>query len=271
MLRKCLRYDLKSVFTYWIFGAIAMLVMSIPGGLALRSQALHFGEIDRFNWEILVILLAYFVGAAFLILSAILVYVRYYNHFFSDEGYLTFTLPVKRRTLFTSKVINGVIWQALTGLVILVSVIIMFLFVPATGDGTVTTPPVESEPLISGFWAFMYVLEALALIIIYAFTSVLAMYLVITIGSNIVRKNKILATIGIVYASSVVLSILTYVLVFIGISYIASIDKIFEGVPSNPELLIFLVLALAIVVLLTITVGIAMITLNIIERKLNLA
>ena len=269
MLRKCLRYDLKSVFTYWIFGAIAMLIMSIPTGLALRSQALHFGELGRFNWEILVILLAYFVGAAFLILSSILVYVRFYKHFFSDEGYLTFTLPVKRRTLFTSKVINGVIWQALTALVIIISIIIMVMFVPSDGGSTV--PPVESEPLISGWWAFLYVLEALALIVIYSFTSVLAMYLVITIGANIVRKNKIIATIGIVYVSNVVLSLLSYLFVLLGISYVASINKVFVGAVSNPELLIFLALALAIVVLLTITVAIAMITLNIIERKLNLA
>lgn len=269
MLKKCLRYDLKSVFSYWIFGAIAMLILSIPGGLALRSMAIHIGEVNRFNWEILVIILVYFGIACFAILSSILVYVRYYKHFFSDEGYLTFTLPVKRRTLFTSKVLNGVIWQTLTIVVIFVSVIIMFMFMPM--DGATDVPPMETEPIISGFWVFMYLLEALMLVVIYSFLTVLAMYLVITIGANVVRKNKILATIGIVYASSIVLSILSYILVFVGILYGVSISEVIAHVPTNLELLIFFAIALVIVVLLTLAIGIAMITLRIIEKKLNLA
>lgn len=269
MLKKCLRYDLKSVFPYWLFGAIAMLLMSIPGGLALRSQQLHIGDTDHFPWEIFVIMLVYFVGIAFLILTEILIYVRYYKHFFSDEGYLTFTLPVKRRTLFTAKVFNGVIWNALTVLVILVSVIIMFCFMPSIPSDTV--PPEVTEPIISAGWIFAYILEALALIIISAFSSVLSMYLIITIGATIVRKNKVIVTIGIAYGASIVTSILSYILVFIGMFYVASAIALFPEAPSNLGLLIFLIIALVIAVSFTIAVALGLISIRIIERKLNLA
>lgn len=269
MLKKCLRYDLKSVSTYWIFGAIAMLLMSIPGGLALRSQTIHANDIDHFPWEVFVLLVVYFVGAAFLILSEILIYVRYYKHFFSDEGYLTFTLPVKRRVLFTSKVLNGVIWQALTVIVIAFSVIIMFLFVPSIPSDTI--PPEIAEPLIPIGWVLAYLLEGLALLVIYAFLSVLSMYLIIAIGATIVRKNKVIVTIGLVYGASIALSILSWVLIFVGGFYIASAVELFPEGPSNIGLFIFLILLLAIAVLFTIAVSIALITLRIIERKLNLA
>ena len=104
MLRKCLRYDFKSVFTYWLFGAITMLILSFPAGLALRSQIVNIENAsNRFNWEILVLILYYFAIAAFLLLGSILIYVRYYKHFFSDEGYLTFTLLPLRCTRSTPR------------------------------------------------------------------------------------------------------------------------------------------------------------------------
>ncbi len=270
MLRKCLKYDLKSVFTYWIFGAITMLVLSFPAGLALRSQILHVEEIsNRFNWEILVLILYYFAIAAFLLLGSILIYVRYYKHFFSDEGYLTFTLPVKRRTLYTSKVLNGAIYQVASYVVVFISVIIMLLFIPYTGDSS--SIPSDSEPIKGIFWILMCVLEVLALLIIYAFTSVISMYLVITIGANIVRKNKVLATIGIVYASGMVLTFLSYLLTALGALYVTSAITSINISITNAPFFVFLLLALAIVVLLTITVSLAMVTLHILERKLNLA
>ncbi len=271
MLKKCLRYDLKSVFTYWIFGAIAMLVMSIPGGLALRSMTINtMNDPNHFPWEIFIIMLVYFVGAAFLILSQILVYVRYYKHFFSDEGYLTFTLPVKRRTLFTSKVISGFIWQVVTGVTIFISVLIMLCFMPATNTPD-TSIPEYSEPLISAGWIIMYLLEGLALFALLSLVSVLFMYLLISIGATIVRKNKAIVTIGIAYGASVALSILTYIFIFAGVFYGLSIAELFPEGASNPGLLIFLILALAIVVLFTLAVGLALASLRIIERKLNLA
>lgn len=272
MLKKCLRYDIKSVFPYWLIGAITMLVASIPGGLALRSQKIHAGELNRFQWEILVIILVYFIGAAFFILSSLLIYVRFYKHFFSDEGYLTFTLPVKRRTLFTSKVINGVIWQASTVIVVIASIIIMYAFVPLTDTG-VSNPSDSADPEFMRFavWLLVYLLEAIIFIVIYAFSSVITMYLIITFGANIVRKNKIIATIGIAYVSSIVSSIITYVFSILGALYITSIVNIDAIVISNMYLLVFFIIAFATAILLTFTVGAAMLTLHILERKLNLA
>lgn len=272
MLKKCLHYDLKSVFTYWIFGAIAMLLMSIPGGLAIRSLVKNINDVNHFPWEIFVIMLIYFVAIAFLILNEILIYVRYYKHFFSDEGYLTFTLPVKRRTLFTSKVLNGVIWQALTIIVIVVSIIAMLFFLPAS-EATMpdTSTPEAYEPIISAGWIFAYVLEALVLMALSSLVGVLSMYLIIAIGANIVRKNKVIATIGIAYGASMVISTVTSIFVFLAMLYGVSAVEVFPEGPSNLGLLIFFVLALVIAVLFTLAVGLALGTLRIIERKLNLA
>ena len=269
MLKKCLRYDIKSVFVYWIFGAIAMLIMSIPGGLALRSQEIHINDAKHFPWEIFVLMIVYFVGIAFFILTEILVYVRFYKHFFTDEGYLTFTLPVKRRTLFTSKVLNGVIFQAASIAVIIASVIIMTLFIPPSFEDEIITDAVGG--FIADGWIIAYLLECFVLFVILLFSSILSTYLIITIGATIVRKNKILVTIGIGYGVSFVTSILSYIITFGAIFYAASVAVVFPNGPSNVFLFIFLIIALVIAIVLTVAIIMGLVTLRIIERKLNLA
>lgn len=270
MLRKCLRYDLKSVFPYWLIGAIAMIAFSILGGIAYRNLEVNPVSAYLFRWEWIILIIVYFAFAAFVVLSSILIYLRYYNHFFSDEGYLTFTLPVKRKTLFFSKVINGVIWQSLTNLVVLLSIIIIFLFVPSTDSGS-SLPSTETESLFSGLWILVYILESLILTVISSVVSVLVMYYLITVGANMVRKNKLVSTIGLIFGAGVVLYILTYVGLFGGILYTASVASLPFLNFTNYELLIFFCLALAIAIALTLAIAFAMMTLRILERKLNLA
>lgn len=268
MLKKCLRYDLKSVFTYWIFGALTVLVLSFPAGLTLRSFINNINNPSHFPWEIFVLIMAGFALAAFVILSELLVYIRFYKHFYSDEGYLTFTLPVKRRTLFTSKVINGVIWQISSLLVVTVCMTIVTAFIPQEPS---TSMPEVTEPIISAGWIFAYFLEVIVLIVLLSLVSVLSMYLIISIGANIVRKYKVLATIGIAYGASMVLSVISYIISLVGVVYIFSIIELFPSGASNIGLLIFFALAFIIVVLFTIALGLAYASLRIIERKLNLA
>ena len=53
---------------------------------------------------------------------------RYYKNFFSDEGYLTFTLPVKTGHLLGSKVISAVLWMLFVLLCTIIGVAIIAIF-----------------------------------------------------------------------------------------------------------------------------------------------
>ena len=102
MLKKLLKYDLKAVFKYWWIAAISTLGLSVLGGFAvtvLRDTVST--EPEKKVPIILEILssialpLVYLGFIALGILTVIMIFARYYKNFFSDEGYLTFTLPVK--------------------------------------------------------------------------------------------------------------------------------------------------------------------------------
>ena len=74
---------------------------------------------------------ALFAVVAFCVVSTILVYVRFFKNFFSDEGYLTFSFPVPRRTLYLAKTVNAFIWNLATvGVVALVAVFAMLVIPP---------------------------------------------------------------------------------------------------------------------------------------------
>ena len=55
-----------------------------------------------------------FILVAFVIISSFIVFVRFYKNFFSDEGYLTHTLPIKSSTHMFSKTWSTLLWTIIT-------------------------------------------------------------------------------------------------------------------------------------------------------------
>ena len=128
MLRKLLKYDFKSVFKYWWIAAVISLAISAAGGFAitaLRSERELPTVVDVTAVTMLFVVALGF--SAFALLSGILVFVRFYKNFFSDEGYLTFTLPVKRSQLLNSKLIMSGTTMLATIIVIIINVFFMLL------------------------------------------------------------------------------------------------------------------------------------------------
>ena len=98
MLRKLIKYDLAFIWRWWRIIAAILLGASLIGALLLRGT---LASADKLQDVLVVICVLYFIpcllaiGAGTLATS-VLLYWRFYAHFYSDQGYLTFTLPVKR-------------------------------------------------------------------------------------------------------------------------------------------------------------------------------
>ena len=60
--------------------------------------------------------------AAGSIAVTVCVAVRYYKNVYTDEGYLTNTLPVTARQIVISKLSVGILWSIITGAVVCISV-----------------------------------------------------------------------------------------------------------------------------------------------------
>lgn len=281
MLKKLLKYDLKSIFKYWWIAAVSATALSVLGGFCARIL------VDAASEEIeiappavltvsatLLLILAIMALGAFSLISLILLFVRLYKNFFTDEAYLTFTLPVKRSTHLNSKLILGLITQFATSAVIILNAALIIVI----GFAEELFKKEVWEEFIKGlqevlkeadvyFWIFA--VEMLLISLLVSFASLLFIYACITFASMITKKAKIITAIGIYYGATGIVSFVVQMIYLFGIDNIITlIDKL----PDNLEGLVVVLIAL--VVLLFVAMICALLyTFEhwMLDRKLNLA
>jgi hypothetical protein len=268
---------MKAILRYWWIIASGTLVLTFIGLGSYRyllysaSQSQAIMALVSIVCAILLFASFVGVGGSFIAVQ-FLVFARFYKHFFTDEGYLTFTLPISRKSLLLSKTLSSVIWTtAHTVLVAVCSVFLIIGMIPKEeGIVGVIGNTVKELWFRFGAWLIAYVFVGLILCIATIASSVIIVQFCITIGSVIVKKAKILAAIGIYYAFNSVISLVGQVLSS-AISVVGTL--IVSRIPIDSQLghvLILLTLLLLIVIVCAISATMYFWTLGTLERKLNL-
>ena len=224
MLGKLFKYDMKSLSRImWLF-TIIIIPVSVLGAVAMRltNTDLFSYESNRLIGTMLSQGLYAFVIMAFLavvgygVLTMIMIMRMYYTSFFTDQGYLTFTLPVKQRDLLLSKFFAGTLWLCISGIVCVACVFIMILF------GTAQNGLVNLEVFDFFRNAFEYansiagvgglLIEFCIQIIVMIPYIVLLLFTALTLGSVVAKKHKILASVGFYFAITTAVSIVRNVI-----------------------------------------------------------
>lgn len=275
MLNKLLKYDFKAILKYWCIAALSSVVLSFGGGWCITVFASE-KELPTALYIVSVLLMIVVVLGllVFSILSVIFVFSRFYKNFFTDEGYLTFTLPVKRGQLLNSKLISSTVTMIITYLVLMIDVVIMLVF--AFKDEIFTSDVWYNVKLIMedmldtlGIYFYAYVLEAVILAVLLVVFSTLFLFCCITIGSIIAKKAKVITSIGIYYAANSVFSFVIEMFWLFGFgSFVNWLDKL-DG--SNLFGVLALIL-LGLILFISIFCGlIYSIQYWMLDRKLNLS
>lgn len=288
MLKKCLKYDFAALMRTWWILAISMLGAGVIAGLGFRffSQCMVADNVNE-GLAILSVLVA--LGSYFCILamimgmtvSFILIFWRIYTHFYTDEGYLTFTLPVKRSTLYLSKVISATVLQAATIGVLMLGILFMVLVVPPTEGGeffiSMDWLAGISDFLrmlvdLAGWWLLLWVPVTFAIVILLALFQTGLIYLCITIGAVVAKRHKLVAAIGIYYGVNMAVGIVGEILLLLLASGIAAI--IYAAAAAGGAVLGLTITAILVIFALALAVLSAILhfmTVNKLEKKLNLA
>ena len=211
MLGKLMKYDLR--YCLRRFGPlwIAAVALSVVCGLFFRI--VHNGPDSRsFLVNLFTALLPSALFAAFVamaVMSLVFVCGRFYKGLLGDEGYLMHTLPVTAEAHIASKGLTALILEIVTGLVTLLSCVLLF----------VIFNPVE---LSKGFQEFLemlrgldfpaatpwLILEALIVWIAMLATETLKIFAAISLG-HLAKRHRILwavlAYIGIDLALNILL------------------------------------------------------------------
>ncbi len=275
MLSRLLKYDFRAILKYWWLAAVTSVGLAALGGVcAVILDNDYIRQISFKTIAGLGLFLSILGMVAFVILSEILIYVRFYRHFFTDEGYLTFTLPVKRSDLLTSKVVSATAVSVMTGIVVTVDIGIIIAFL--LGDRLFDAQMWERRfEVIRDLWnvlgvyLILYILQFLLLMLALTVVSILLMYCCITIAGIVVKKHKVLAAIGICYAASGVVSFVTQWVFLFGIYGVGAwFSSLSEGALMG---VIALILAVFILFVAAVSVGLYVLNLWMIDRRLNLS
>ena len=278
MLGKVLKYDLKAVGKYiFPISLIALLTTAIGCGAIGYLAQIDYNSDNVFTivsteMASMVVMASAFALAAFAICTLIVLVQRFYSSFFTDEGYLTFTLPVKRGTLLFSKVLTGVIYSIYSS-VIEVGCIFAFISTSVIASSSVDELIFQIkclfEDLLTEFGINVavnlsaWIGDAFAMCI----SSILLIYLSFTIGSVIASKHKVICSVGIYIAISTVQSIIMSTLTF---SAMAVSGSMYDSVATSGWwLLITALIGIGISIVLSVVYYI--LTYWLINKKLNLA
>ena len=280
MFVKLLKYDMRSVWRIWWIMALSVLGMSVVGGVGLRI-VLSLIEADIFPFFIFLGFILVFACVMAIVASAVgtelLVFIRFYKNFFTDEGYLTFTLPVSRKNLLFSKTLNALIWTAAQAILMFICIFLVILIGVPVSVGydffrelTFTFSALFAEV---GLWSVIYALEILFLIICSILFSISLIHFCITMGAMLAKKAKVLAAIGIYYAANMIFSFGTQIItVIFTLMMSAGLGELLDrAAPAMERGIIAVMLLIACCMMAAISGVMYFITLGKLERNLNLS
>jgi len=221
MLGKLLKYEYKALAKQLVPMIICMFVLATVNALILKIQT-EFTTYDYYSYDEPMMGLGRAISASFGVLSilvfiafsvvfTVLILRRFYKNFFSDEGYLTHTLPVSTTKQLIAKLVSGSLWTIIAVIASMISIAVLVLFGTAEKGAVINA---DAFGLVFEFIrnlnseALLYAFEIILLLLVNIPYMLLLCYLSITIGSIIAKKHKILAAVGIYFAISTVLSII---------------------------------------------------------------
>lgn len=224
MFRKLLKHEWKSTGPLLGFLSLGALGIGVVGAVVLRVL-IAYGEkpvesdsaltlmIPMLGLTLLLLILgliAYGIGTEIYLL------IRFYKNKFTDEGYLTFTLPVNSHQIFLSSLVYILIWQVISIVTTLAAVVIAITF------GTAQTGLVNTEAFTVmgeigevfielfrtvGSEEYLVLTELKELFKWLA--GILLMMTSVTVGAIITKRLKLLVAVGIYYGANMVIGMIT--------------------------------------------------------------
>lgn len=212
MFAKLLKHEMKATAPTVGLLSLAAMGIGVVGGIMMRYLINRLEQHDFQEVDGVFVLMYVFVILALMAYafgSEIFLSYSFYKRKFTDQGYLTFTLPAHSWQIFLSSMVNIMIWTVVIGLVTFLAIAGIFLI------GIVGTPvaeefsaqsfdPQEFEMIFDGF-SFALVSYTVASFI----SSIVVMMTCITLGSILAKRHKILAAIGVYYAWSLILGMIS--------------------------------------------------------------
>lgn len=275
MFAKLLKHEFKN--TRGTLGLLTIICLGVAVVAALALKAMIVSDAgapytDGYAVLMLIatplLIMSFLAISVYAVASLLILYVRFFKNKFTDEGYLTFTLPTNVHTIYLSSLVNIIIWEIISLLTVFVSLAIIILF-GTSPDKFLNTDIFHLDfgefglflemAFVDVTWNAMDTVQLILQYIISVISSLILATTCITIGATVAKKHKALAAIGIYFGLNYVVSGITSVLTIQTSLGASSLDGL-----MNTTSLMTTVINLAIIV------GGYFLTTHFMKNKLNL-
>ncbi len=210
---KLMKYEIKSV--WWLYVTSGALVFAMAGISRLLCLFLT-DDPEIMVWRILpysvsVGLTVFFLLAAF-VFANVIPAVRFYQTVLKDQGYLTFTLPVGRSSVYFAKLLTGALGLVFTLLIAAGGVFIAFVGTKAGDviDGIAEILSIiDLDGIVNGGQIALFIVTVILALLQYLFGTNAVLFCSMCIG-QLASGNKllysILSYVGISTAASAISS-----------------------------------------------------------------
>lgn len=223
MLGKLIKHEWKAV---WKVPTLLIGILMIIAAIAGLTFSLPIWDSDWIGLPmsgIMLIMLFYVAMLGIGIGIAIYLAVRYYKSMFTDEGYLTHTLPVTARQILVSKVIVISVWELIGSIAVLVSLGVfggVAVLSLASKEGEFATLVMEALKEVGQLWNMpffkdfqLFGISTVGMELVSCFSGTMIIIASITMG-QMIRKHRILGSVGAYFAISAVIQGIAMVIMF---------------------------------------------------------
>lgn len=278
MLRKLIKYDFKALSRYLIVIHAMLLITAVLGRLLFVGRLMsdpgrlsNAGAIATIIGIIIYVIL--FMTAVFG--TMLMIAICFYKNLYSDEGYLTHTLPVTRGQLLISKTVSGSVWMLLDMMMIILSLFILVLTRPVLDSFSSSWDELLSAMGFPASTGYGKILLAFAvLFIVSAVGNVVLIYVSITIG-QLFSNHRVLGAVVVYFVINTIVSIICSIAgtVYSMSSFIHAADEssfvmmVNDGVIYQVYARLFL---FSLVLEIILAIGAYTVTYLLMQKKLNL-
>ena len=269
MFSKLLKQDCRAIFKYWWIVSVASFALAAIGGFMQNIMDVRYTTHYYIQAAAMIIYFFCLAGvSASPTLVKLLMFIRFRKNFFTDEGYLTFTLPVNKTELLGSKVLSSAIFSVASLLVVFVDIIVFFL---TCGSWKAVRSMFREigyffESIFVPFEMSRFLIFLLAVIlVIFIIVAInLFIFLCITLANILVRRRKLLLGIGLYYSLNITFVLFMQFLSTNGV--FSTVTGAFVFNEWYPVVMVLCITAATVAVVF----GMYLVELYLLDRKLNL-
>ena len=272
MVRKLFKHEA-------IYYARTLLIFEIIlFSLAISTRFIMFFEFDHWVYRFIQgssFVLFGLAAIACIYASLAMSIVRFYRNLFSQEGYLTFALPVSTNQHILVKLVSAFVYQGITAVSIIIASLITisgdFLNELLKAGWFLLNKVLEEISFKDGVNIVIYFVYFLLFLLLASIYSLLIFYACITIGQT-AKKNRILAAVGCYFGYNIAVEIIsTFFSIAINIVLTTvNIDKFYQFFENNTHLCLHIIFIALIVWTLVLNIAFYIVIYKIISKKLNL-